>query len=162
MREFTINAADVTVAGTTTTIFVNPPAAPSVNIEILRFWIGFAANATSAQQKIQVVSQVTAFPTVTSYTPRKRKPADPNASVITGGTSGAAGTCGINASSEGAGTKTVEMADDFNVLNGWLQIPTPPETMIWPAGSSSGIGLYFPTAPSTLTNWTAGLLYREV
>ena len=162
MREFTINAADVTVAGTTTTIFVNPPAAPSVNIECLRFWIGFAANATSAQQKIQVVSQVTAFPTVTSYTPRKRKPADPNASVITGGTSGAAGTCGINASSEGAGTKTVEMADDFNVLNGWLQIPTPPETMIWPAGSSSGIGLYFPTAPSTLTNWTAGLLYREV
>jgi len=162
MREFSINATDVTVAGATTLAFVNPAAAPSVNIEILRAWVGFAANATSAQQKIQIVSQVTAFPTLTSYTPRKRKPADPNASVITGATNGAAGTCGINASAEGAGTKTVELPDACNVLNGWLWIPTPPETMIWPAGSSSGLGLYFPTAPSTLTNWSGGFVYREV
>jgi len=162
MREFSINADNVTVAGTTTLAFINPPAAPSINIQILRAWSSFSANATSAQQRIQIVSQVTAFPTLTSYTPRKKKPADPNASVITGNTTGAAGTCGINASSEGAGTKTVEYPDVFNVLNGWLFVPTPPEYMIWPAGSSSGLGLYFPTAPNPTNGWTGGMVYAEV
>lgn len=162
MREFSISAGGVTVAGTTTLIFVNPAAAPSMNLEFLRFWIGQSANATSAQQRAQLVTQVTTFPTLTSATPTKLKPADPNASVITGGTAGAAGTAGINASAEGAGTKTAVWDDAFNVLNGWLHVPTPAETRVMPAGLASGLGLYFPVAPATLTNWAFGLTYREV
>jgi hypothetical protein len=99
---------------------------------------------------------------LTSATPVKLKPADPNASVITGGTAGAAGTAGVNASAEGAGTKTTVLEDAFNVLNGWLHVPTPPESRIMPAGSTSGQGLFFPVAPSTLTNWAFGLIFREV
>jgi hypothetical protein len=162
MREFSISAAGITVAGATTLIFVNPPAAPNVNLEFLRHWIGQSANATSAQQRVQLVTQVTAFPTLTAATPTKTKPSDPNASVITGGTAGAAGTAGINASAEGAGAKTTVHDDAFNVLNGWLQVPTPPETRVMPAGFASGQGLFFPVAPTTLTNWAFGQIFREV
>lgn len=162
MREFSISSGNITVAGATTLIFVNPPAAPSVNIEFLRYWVGQATNATSAQQFIRLVTQVTAFPTLTAATPTKLKPADPNASVITGGTAGAAGTAGINASAEGAGTKTAVWDDAFNVLNGWLHVPTPAETRIMPAGFTAGQGLFFPTAPATLTGWSFGEVYREV
>ena len=162
MREFSISAGGVTVAGATTMIFLNPAAAPNMNIEFLRFWIGQSANATSAQQRVQLVTQASVFPTLTSATPTKLKPADPNASVITGGTSGAAGTAGTNASAEGAGTKTIVWDDAFNVLNGWLHVPTPAETRVMPAGFTQGLGLFFPVAPATLTNWAFGEVYREV
>lgn len=162
MREFTISTGGSTVTGTSTVIWVNPSAAPNMNIEFMRFWLGQSANATSAQQRIQLATQVTSFPTLTTYTPVKLKPADPNASVLSGNTSGAAGTVGINASAEGGGAKTAVWDDAFNVLNGWLHVPTPPETRVMPAGSASGLGLFFPTGPTTLTNWAYGLVYREV
>jgi hypothetical protein len=161
-REFGISIGNVTVAGATTLVFVNPPAAPNFNIEFLRYWVGQSANATSAQQRVQLINKASVFPTLTSATPTKLKPADPNASVITGATSGAIATAGINASVEGAGTATVKWEDAFNVLNGWLHVPTPAETIIYPAGLGNGLGLYFPAAPATLTQWAFGLNYREV
>lgn len=161
MREFTVSAGGITVAGATTLVFINPAAAPNVNIEILRNWIGQSANATSAQQRAQLETQVTAFPTLTSATPAKLKRADA-VSVITGGTAGAAGTAGTNASAEGAGSKTAILDDTFNVLNGWLHVPTPAETIVMPAGSASGYGLFLPVAPGTLTNWAFGVAFREV
>jgi hypothetical protein len=161
-REFSISAGGVTVAGATTLIFVNPPAAPNFAIEFLRFWVGQSANATSAQQRIELLNKASVFPTLTAATPTKLKPADPNASIITGGTAGAIGTAGTNASAEGAGTATVLMDDAFNVLNGWLHVPTPPETRILPSGLGNGTGLYFPVAPATLTNWAFGLIFREI
>jgi hypothetical protein len=162
MREFSISTGGVSVAGATTCIFVNPAAAVNPNLEFLRYWVGQSANATSAQQRIQLETQVTAFPTLTGATPTKLKPSDPNASVITSGTAGAAGTAGTNASAEGAGAKTAVWDDAFNVLNGWLHVPTPAETRVMPASSASGLGLYFPVAPATLTNWAFGLVFREV
>jgi hypothetical protein len=163
MREFSISpAAAQSVLGATTLIFINPAGAPNPNLEFLRWWVGQYANATSAQQVIQLETQVTAFPTVVSFTPTKLKPSDPNASVITGGTAGAAGTCGINASAEGGGAKTAVWTDAFNVLNGWLHVPTPAETRVMPAGFASGLGLFFLAAPTTLTSWVWGTVYREV
>jgi hypothetical protein len=162
MREFSISSGGQTVAGATTLVFVNPAGAPNPNLEFLRYWVGQSANATSAQQRIQINTQASAFPTLTATTPTKLKPSDPNASVITGGTAGAAGTAGINASAEGAGTKTPVWDDAFNVLNGWLHVPTPPETRVMPAGFAQGVNLFFPVAPATLTNWAFGLVFREV
>jgi len=170
MREFSISSQSATtttglsVAGATTLLFLNPAGAPNPNIEFLRFSVGQAANATSAQQRIQLVSQASVFPTLVSATPRPLKLSDPNASVIAGGTAGAAGTCGINASAEGAGSKTprADIDDTFNVLNGYLFVPTPAETLIVPAGYTSGIGLWFPTAPTTLTGWNWTGTFREV
>jgi hypothetical protein len=162
MREFSISAAAQTVVGSTTLIFVNPSGAPNPNLEFLRYWVGQAANATSAQQRIELVTQVTSFPTLVATTPVKLKPSDPNASVITGNTSGAAGQAGINASAEGGGAKTAVWDDAFNVLNGWLHVPTPPETRVMPAGLTSGLGLIFPVIPATASGWAFGLVYREV
>ena len=161
-REFSISAGGIAVAGASTLVFLNPPAAPNVNIEILRMWVSQSASNSSNQQRIQVVTQVTAFPTLTSATPRPLKHGDTIASIIVGNTTGAAGTCGINASVEGAGAKTVKFEDAFNVLNGWLWVATPPETLVMPAGSVSGLGLFFPVAPALLTNWAFGLNYREI
>lgn len=159
-REYIVPAVNITLANQAVTLaFVNPGA--TCSLEFLRAWASQAANATSAQQRVQLSTQVTAFPTLVSQTPAKTKLLDP-VSQITGGTAGAAGTAGINASAEGAGAKTVAIPDSFNVLNGWLWVPTPRETLIMNASAASGLGLHFPAAPATLTNWNGGLLYSEL
>lgn len=163
-REYILPAANVTVANQAVSLaFVQAPsAAPVVALEFLRAFCSQAANATSAQQRIQLSTQVSTFPTLVSQAPVQLKASDP-ASKITGGTAGAAGTSGINASVEGAGAKTVVYGDAFNVLNGWLWVPTPYETIIESAQSTAhGFGLVFPAAPATLTNWNAGLTFREL
>jgi hypothetical protein len=163
MREFGVSVGNQTLANQPVTLaFLNPAGAPNPNIEFLRFWVSQSTSATSAQQRVQLETQPTSFPTLVSATPTKRKPADPNASIIVGGTAGAAGTCGVNASAEGSGTKVSLLDDAFNVLNGWLHIPTPPETITMPAASASGLGLFFPAAASNLGGWAFGFIYREV
>lgn len=150
---------DQTVAsGESTLVFVNPGV--DATLEFKRGWCSQAANATSAQQRVQFSSQVTAFPTLTGTTPEKTTELD-GVSTIVSGTAGAAGTSGTDASAEGAGAKTVLLPDAFNVLNGWLWVATPDEVFIHSASLSSGFGLVFPTAPTTLTNWNAGLVYKE-
>lgn len=159
-REYIVSAGGITVANQAVTlVFVNPGTTAS--LEFLRGWVGQSANATSAQQRVQWSTQVTAFPTLTSATPAKTKLLDA-VSAIVGGTAGAAGTAGTNASAEGAGSKTVIWSDAFNVLNGWLWVPTPAETIMMNASAASGLGLHLPVAPATLTNWAFGLTYREL
>ncbi len=157
-REYIVPAANFT-AGAITTVFVNPGT--TCSLEFTRFWLSQSGSATSAQQRAQVVTQVTAFPTLASQAPVKTKLLDP-ASQITGGTAGAAGTSGKVATAEGAGAKSVIFEDAFNVLNGWLWVPTPPETIIMNASASSGLGLYLPAAPSATGNWNAGMIFREL
>ena len=147
------NAVDLAQA------FVNPGTTCSLGF--LRAYASQAANATSAQQTVALRQQATAFPTLTSATPRKLRTGDP-VSQITGGTAGAAGTSGVNASVAGAGTKTEIHTDNFNVLNGWLWVPTPQEVIVGNAGSSTGIGIYFPVAPTTLSSWSVGLVFQEL
>ena len=122
MREFiTSGGAQTLTNGTTTLVFLNPAAAPNFNIAILRNWAGYSANATSGQTPVRLFSQVTAFPSLVAATPAKVKRADPNASILVGSTTGAAGTSGINATTDGAGSQTTILDDAFNVLNGWLE-----------------------------------------
>lgn len=159
-REYTLADAGITVANAAVTLaFLNPKAGTVV--EIIRAWIGQSANATSAQQRCQLNTQVTAFPTLVSKTPAKLKTGDPLSGIV-GGTAGAAGTSGINASAEGAGGKTVIWPDAFNVLNGWLWVPTPKEVVGVQAAASAGFGLHLPVAPATLTNWAFGIVFAEV
>src|ERR1700674_2116088 len=162
-REFSVGGDGLTLANAAVTlVFVNPTTAPNFNLEFIRLWSSQQGSATSAQQRIQVETQVTAFPTLVSATPRPLKHSDPNASIISGGTAGAAGTCGINASAEGGGAKTVKWGDNFNVLNGYLWVATPREVIDMAAGSASGLGMYLPAAAASLTNWAVGANYGEV
>jgi len=160
LRVFDVSGENVTITGSNTLVFINPPAAPGVSIRILRAWASQHGTATSQQIGIKHVTQVTAFPTLTSATPRPKALHDA-ASAITGGTTGAAGTCGINASAEGAGTKTTRFADGFNNLNGYLWVPTPAEVIELSCGSASGYGLVLLTTPTTLTGWDFGVTFQE-
>jgi len=164
-REYIIPGSAVTVAATACTLVavqVATAAGSTVPLEFLRAYCGQAANATSAQSRIQLHTQLTSFPTVTSQAPVALKATDP-ASKITGNTTTAAGTCGINASSEGTGAKTVVLPDSFNVLNGWLWVPTPAETIIESTSATArSFGLMFPAAPSPTTVWSFGLVFREI
>lgn len=163
MREFVVSGANITVANQLVSLVqIMPAAAPNVNIEILRAYISQHANATSAQQRVEHTTQVAAFPTTAvSATPSKQKQTDA-VSVIAGATTIAAGKSGINVGTEGAGTKTSMWSDAFNTLNGYLWVPTPVETFVFPAGSLSSYVMQFPAAPTTLTGWNFGNLFREV
>lgn len=163
MREFTVGGANITVANQVVSlIMIMPVAAPGLNIEILRAFVNQAANATSNQQRIEHTTQVAAFPTTAvSATPAQLKRADA-VSGIAGATTIAAGKCGINVGTEGAGAKTSIWSEAFNVLNGYLWVPTPAETLVLPAGSLSAYDLQFPAAPVALTVWNFGVNFREV
>ena len=157
---YIVGGGGITLANQAVTlVFINPPT--TTGIEIMRCWVSQSGSTTSAMQRVQLNTQVTAFPTLTSATPAKTSLLDA-ASVITGGTTGAAGTAGINASAEGAGAKTVLLHDAFNVLNGWLWVPTPEERLKLNASAASGFGLHLPVAAATLTNWSFGVVYREL
>src|SRR4030095_4062399 len=120
MREFVITSGGATVSGTTTLVAVRASGAPTVNIEFLRWWVGQAASATSAQQRIHLTLN-SGTVTGSAHTPAKTKEGDPNASVIVGTTTLGAGTCiTVGTANESAIVKTVVHEDAFNVLNGWL------------------------------------------
>jgi hypothetical protein len=156
---YTVTGKAQTVVAAPQMVFINPGT--TCSLQILRAWASQNANATSAQQGVKTFTKVTAFPTLVSATPAATSPID-QASKITGGTAGAAGTCGINSSANGGGTETDLYPDNFNVLNGWLWVPTPVDLVIMSAGSSSGFGTQFTATPGTLTNWTFGIEYAEV
>lgn len=159
-RTYVLTGNALTLANAAVTLaFINPGASQS--IEVLRAWASQSGSTTSAQQRVNLVTQVTGFPTLVSATPARLNLSDP-VSVIIGGTAGAAGTCGVNASAEGAGAKTTLLADAFNVLSGWLWVPTPEERIVLNAGATSGFGLHFPAAPTSLTGWSFGLVFREL
>ncbi len=167
MREFTVTAGAQTLAGGSTTSLVafTPSSAPNVNIETLRYWVGQYANATSAQQRVFIKTFGSSFPTTTTVTPQKLKAADSVASILVGATYVSFAGIGINASNENAGAVTNVHEDAFNVLNGWLYVPTPPETRIMPAPAVAtgqpGMALCLTTVV-TGSNWAWGISYREV
>ncbi len=156
---YVIPMTNVTLENTAVTlIFLNPGVDSS--LMILRAWASQAANATSAQQRVQLNTQATAFPTLTSISPLRTAPLDA-VSTIVGGTAGAAGTCGVDATAEGGGAVVVLHPDAFNVLNGWLYVPTPEEVYTHSASLATGFAVHFPAAPATLTAWNAGLVFAE-
>jgi hypothetical protein len=162
-REYSLNADNQTVVAAPQLTFCNPPAGgvAGAGFEVLRAWCSQRANATSAQQGIRLGSKVTAFPTLVSATANPMKLTDP-ASKMAGNTTGAAGTTGVNSSANGGGAEVYTYQDNFNVLNGWLWVATPPETQVFMPGGTSGHLLQFSNTPATLTAWSWGIIYREL
>lgn len=163
-RTYSITADNLTIIANATLVFINPKASGAGSgIEIIRCWVSQRANATSAMVGIRLHSQVSAFPTLLTATPVAMDQASNTASGIVGGTAGAAGTCGINASAEGAGAQTAFYSDNFNALNGWLYVPTPEERpRFGTAATAAGFGLKIVGTPGTLTGWSWGVIYNEV
>jgi len=161
-REYSVVGQNITVASAAVTLVAINPAANRV-IEIIRAWVSQNANATSAQLGISLGTKASAFSTLVSATPEKLKTSDP-ASLITGGTAGAAGTAGINASAEGAGTYTPKYPDNFNALQGWLWTPSLAggESFIISGADSLAFAMKFQAVPATLSGWSFGVTYREL
>jgi hypothetical protein len=163
-RTYTLSGKNLTIiAGPVTLAFINPSA--NVGLRLLRAWCSQRGSQASQNLNIQLSTQVTAFPTLVSATPATHHvgPGTPPVSTFTGATNGAAGTCGVNASAEGAGAKTIILPDAFNVLNGWLYVPTPADEPIeLAAGIASGLGLVLDGTALTLTGWTWGLTFAEL
>jgi len=151
---------DQTVSAAATLILIRPPAATS--LRIVRVWASQKGSTTSSQIKIQIGRKASAFPsTLTGFTPQKLDEKDA-ASQVTGGTSGAAGTAGVLATSEGAGTFTSVIADAFNSLTGYLWVPGPREEIIVRANSADAFVVRFPETPAVTTNWHAGVIFEEM
>jgi hypothetical protein len=160
-REYVVGGSNLTVANAAVSLVAIMPLAGQT-IRILRCGISQHANATSAQQRVSIGVKGTAYQTVVTATPQKTKQSDP-ASGITGvAGSIAAGKCGINASAEGAGTYTELWGEAFNVLNGYLWIPTPDEVIEVNGTSVLAFTLQFPAAPTTLTGWNAFVVFKEL
>jgi hypothetical protein len=162
-RSYTVSGDNQTVVASPQLVFLNPSAggAGVPGFEVLRAWVSQRANATSAQQGVCLGTKVTAFPTLVSATPAKTSLGLATANLV-GGTTGAAGTAGINSSANGAGAEIKVYPDNFNVLNGWLWVPTPAETMQFMPGGTSGFFHQFTSTPGTLTGWSFGVVYREI
>jgi len=161
-REYALQLDNATVVAAPQLAFLNPPAGgvAGAGAEVIRAWVSQRANVTSAQQGVRLGTKVTVFPTMVSNTPSPLKVTDP-ASKFVGGT-GAAGTAGTNSSANGAGAEVGMYPDNFNVLNGWLWVATPTETIVVMPGGTSGIFLQFTNTPGTLTGWSWGVIFREL
>lgn len=157
MRRYIVPMVNQTIAGAATLVFINPGTTRT--IEIVAAEVSQRGTSTSERRGIQLVTQVSAFPTLTSTTPFALD-GGAGASAITGGTAGAAGTSGTDATAEGAGAKTVIREWEFDVVDGW-QWYAIRDSIILNASGSSGFGLYLPAAPTSLTNWSASVTFIE-
>jgi hypothetical protein len=160
MSVYSVTMQNQTIVADATLVIIHTDSTLSSagsNIRIVRAWVGNQATETSDQLGIMIAQKASAFGTYTSTTPINHFLG--GAATLVGGTAGAEGTCGTDASAEGAGTVTPIVYDGFNNLNGWLWVPTPEERIRMPADTA--IILKIVGTPATLTNWSAGMTFEE-
>lgn len=161
MREYTVSGKALTVAGSPTLVIINPAA--SRVIEITGAWASQIGTTTQQQLGIEVGYKASVFGTYVSATPAKVKTSDA-VSGITGATSGAAGTAGVNASAEGAGAITTIWSEVLNNFIPWTWNPllTLGQTVVVSGADALAFYLKLQTTPTTLTGWNFGIQYREI
>lgn len=156
--QFTIIGENQTIGAAGILVLVRPGAA--FGFKVLRAWAKQSGTATSNQVRVQLGKKASAFPTtLASATPQALDEKHPT-SQFTGGTSGAAGTCGINATVEGAGAFTAKFNDAFNTLTGFEWTPVF-EELRFRAGSADAFVMRFPATPAITTGWEWGVVIQE-
>lgn len=161
MAGYTVSSEATTIVADATLVIIHTDstlATGGSNIIIYRAWCGQTGSDTSDQLGIKIALKASAFPTVTSATPAPHFVGG-RVSGIAGGTAGAEGTAGVDASAEGGGSVTNILVDAFNNLNGWLWVPTPEERIRVPADTAVILKLI--GTPGTLTGWYFGMSYEE-
>lgn len=128
-------------------------------LQLYRMVVSQSGTTTSQQLGVRWGLKASAFGTFTAATPVPTR-VGTVASAITGSTSNAASSAGVDASANGAGTLTVLGQEGFNNLNGWLWVPTPEERII--IGPDLTFVLQLQGTPTTLTGWNAYLTYIEL
>jgi hypothetical protein len=128
-------------------------------LRIYRLACSQSGTSTSQQLAVRWGLKASAFGTYTAATPSPLA-LGVVASAITGSTTNAASSCGVDASANGAGTLTVLDQQGFNNLNGFLWIPVPEERPI--VGPDLSFCFQLQGTPTTLTGWHATLTFEEV
>jgi hypothetical protein len=162
MSVYTVSMSNQTIIASADLVNIHTDstlATAGSNIEILRAWCSQGDTETSQQLGIQLCLQASAFGTYTAATPTPHFLGG-KVSGIVGGTAGAEGTAGVDASANAAGAKTVIWSDGFNNLNGHVWVAVPEERIILPADTCIVLALI--GTPSALGNWFAGITYREI
>lgn len=114
---------------------------------MVRMWVTESGTAVAAQAGNEIVRK-TAAGTTTAVTPVPVRPSQGTASF----------TAGHNATAEGTVTD-VHDGEGYNVVNGWLWLPTPDEQIVVP--SAGILGVRFAAAPATQT-WRYGATVVEI
>jgi hypothetical protein len=115
---------------------------------VIRAWVECAAT-TAASATVQLIRQTTAGTMTTlSPGPLPMRPNVPTAGMTAGHTATAEPTAG-----------DVLVHESFNVVNGWLWLPTPDEQIVIPAAGF--LGIKFSVAPASQT-WVYGMNLVEV
>ena len=150
-RVYTISGTIASVSAAQSLIQIKSGA--SSMCEILRAWITQTTSETS-DTGIAEIHRNSAAATVTDQDPQPHEFTDQEA-LATGGTA----ATGINASGEGT-PGDVLIVEGFNVLSGWVYLPTP-EERIWvpPAGF---LLLKSDAALSVTVTLACGITFREV
>lgn len=161
-RSYSLIANNITLVSAGVSLASLRPTA-TIPIEIFEVRIGFDANATSAQQRVQLITQVVSGPPVMGNGVAP-KPLDHNeqASSIVAGTAQAAGTSGVRATTESGGATTILVADAFNHLTGWVWVAPPDGGIFLPANFASAFNVFFPDAPGTTTGWQCTVSFKEL
>jgi hypothetical protein len=123
-------------------------AAAAKPLVLIRGWMTESASATAAQAGIHLVRKSAAGTAGAAVTPVKH-----NLSAAA-----ASHTAGHQYSAEGTVTDTLD-EEGFNVVNGWLYLPTPDEQVVVPGAGI--LGAQFAAAPATQT-WRYGLTVVEI
>jgi uncharacterized membrane protein (DUF2068 family) len=157
-RLYCVRATGLTVANQAVTL-AHILAPIGAQIEPVRIAVGQKGLTTPVTQDIQIHKKVSVFSTVTSNTPQALESNNTMASLCVGG----AAATGVNASVEGAGTETVLWSETFQILAGYLFIPTDREREALSIGKSAAEALCvkLSTAPTTLTNWWISVFFAE-
>lgn len=159
---YTVGMYNQTIVADATLVIIHSASSVATRgsrLRICRAWANQIGTETSDQLGIILAQKATAFGTYTSQTPASHEIGG-TISGIVGGTSGAAGTAGSDASAEGAGTVTPIIQEGFNNLNGWLWVPTPEEYLVLNADTAVIVKIV--GTPATLTGWCAGITYEEL
>lgn len=159
---YTIAMENTTIVADATLIILRAATAWSSRaslLEVLRISVSQVETETQQQLGIILGQKASAFGTYTSATPASRNIGGP-ASGISGGTSGAAATAGVDASAEGAGAVTAGPSEGFSNLAGFLWVPTPEERIL--IGPDQAFIVKLRGTPTTLTGWNAHLTFQEL
>ena len=134
-----------TVVSTARTLVQYNAAATNIAV-VLRAWISQTLSETSTQEEAELLRVTTAGTGTGTANARQ---------LAAYGT--LAGSVTMNHSAEGTAGDSI-IREGFNILNGWLWVPTPEERVVIPP--SGRIALKFPAAPASAT-WSAGLVIAE-
>lgn len=161
-RIYTVSGENFTISTGKPLITLSTAASGAGSqLAIHRIEVGQNGSTTAAQIRAALSTRTGSTITNTNgLTPRAISPVGGPASAIVSGTSGAAGTVGGPMTTDTTPTYVDLYSVNFNNLNGWLYVPTPPEEIIIPA---STVFVFRTLAdPATLTGWSIAITFEEI